>query len=381
MSNLVKIDPNMFAPVEIVAGQALTSFASASARDDVKSALAGIDSQGLFPSLSFKGGSWYVRQDNEQVPLMAPQGYASPQVHVVMAHVSPEVRKAFYNSSYDDTKREAPVCFSLDGQVPDASGSAIQASMCSRCPNNEFGSRVDGKGNKTGGKACSDHKHIICYVLDPKTGQYLLSEDGSPMLFEFRCAGGSFTNLRNYFKASLAQLNLTYYEVITTLSAVPGEQGIVSFALAARIAPAFVKYIETERASNAKIIEFVNQAKPSGKQIAPAQIAAPAETPALPAPKAASVAVPIAPLAAPATPAAPAKPALPKMPSMPGLPTAPAAKSAMPTIPAAAEQPAVKGIAATAAMPSKPRPAAVSVDPVGPAQVDMLADLDSFPDE
>lgn len=380
MSNLVKIDPSMFAPVQVTPGQAIQSYASASAREDVKSALAGIDSQGIFPALSFKGGAWYVRQDDEQVPLMDPKGFASPQIHVVLAHVSPEVRKSFYTSGYDDTKREAPVCFSHDGVTPDVSGKDIQSSTCARCPHNVFGTRVDAKGNATGGKACSDHKHLICYVMDPTTGQYLLADDGAPMLFDFRCAGGSFTNLRNYFKASLQQLGLTYYEVITTLSAVPGEQGIVGFTLAARIAPAFVKYIENERATNSKIIEFVNQAKPSGQVITPEQIgnstrinpALPAAVPST-APKAPKKAT------APATPAAaPAMPGLPTMPAMPGMPGLPAAKptvheTVMPSMPA------IKGIPANPATVA--RPAAVSVDPVGSATVDMMADLNDFPEE
>lgn len=379
MSNLVKIDPSMFAPVQVTPGQALQSYASASAREDVKAALAGIDSQGIFPALSFKGGAFSVRREDQQVALMAPQGYASPQVHVVMAHVSPEVRKAFYGTSYTEGSREAPKCYSYDGVTP-SGGSELQDSACSRCKHNQFGSRENGKG-----KACSDHKHIICYVMDPTSGQYLLADDGAPMLFEFRVAGGSFGNLRDYFKSSLGQLGLTYYEVITTLSAVPGEQGIVNFSLAARIAPAFVKYIETERVSNSKIIEFVNQAKPSGKpvEVAPAQIAAPQSAPALPtsapapAPKAPAPKAPKT-VAAPAMPAA--TPGLP-MPSMPGLPVMPGLPAAKPTVHETVmpSMPAIKGIPANPAVVQ--RPAAVSVDPVGPAAVDMMADLNDFPEE
>lgn len=370
MSQITKFDQSMFAPVQITPGQALQSFASAP--DAVKNALAGIDTQGLFPALSFKGGAFNVRREDEQVPLLAPQGYASPMVHVVMAHVSPEVRKSLYGTKYVEGSRELPKCFSYDGVTP-SGGSELQDSVCSRCKHNQFGSREGGAG-----KACSDHKYVLCYVMDPKTGAYLLADDGSPMLFEFRVAGGSFGALRDYFKGSLAQLGLTYYEVITTISAVAGEQGRVKFELAGRIAPAFVKYIENERATNVKVLEFINQAKPGSQKpvIAAPQAALPvAQAPVVPA-------APVAPAPVAAAPAMPAMPAMPSLPPMPAaMPAAPApvAQAPVASAPAMPAMPPIKGIPANPAVVS--RAPAASVDPVGPATASLLDDLNDFPEE
>lgn len=94
---------------------------------------------------------------------------------VVVVGARGGLAKQYYASDYnEDTKLEAPDCFSFDGKRPHHSVDAPVCESCTACPMNRFGSKISKQGKEI--KACTDTKRLAVVLANyPKEGVFLLS--------------------------------------------------------------------------------------------------------------------------------------------------------------------------------------------------------------
>ncbi len=120
---------------------------------------------GVFPRISTNKQRFsIVRSGEEPVPIKEGKNFAA-ELPVVVLAANPGVYKSFYKNKYvPGVDPEAPVCFSNDGNKPHSASSEKQASSCSTCKHNVFGSRISETGANA--KACSDSKRLL--VVSPK---------------------------------------------------------------------------------------------------------------------------------------------------------------------------------------------------------------------
>lgn len=94
---------------------------------------------------------------------------------VVVVGARGGLAKQYYANDYnEDTKLEAPDCFSYDGKRPHHSVDAPVCESCAACPMNRFGSKISKQGKEI--KACTDTKRLAVVLANyPKEGVFLLS--------------------------------------------------------------------------------------------------------------------------------------------------------------------------------------------------------------
>lgn len=94
---------------------------------------------------------------------------------VVVVGARGGLAKQYYASDYnEDTKLDAPDCFSYDGKRPHHSIDAPVCESCTSCPMNRFGSKISKQGKEI--KACTDTKRLAVVLANyPKEGVFLLS--------------------------------------------------------------------------------------------------------------------------------------------------------------------------------------------------------------
>lgn len=129
-----------------------------------------------FSVVSFRGGKWRVKHDGEETLITDAEGEPVASLKVVMVKANPHVSKNYYAKKFEEGADDAPVCFSINGDVPDPSSPEPQNSNCATCPKNAFGSRITDEGKKA--KACADHRRV---AVIPE-GDFANERLGGPML-------------------------------------------------------------------------------------------------------------------------------------------------------------------------------------------------------
>ena len=135
-------------------------------------------SQGVsIPSLSIRGKVFRIQKDGEELPLTRHDPELGDNVPVqvistVVLEQGPFGARIYYRGQYDPEKVSAPVCFSLDGQRPDAAAPEPQASTCAACPHAVKGSKMTMSGLPT--TACTLQRRLAVVMVANLDGPALL---------------------------------------------------------------------------------------------------------------------------------------------------------------------------------------------------------------
>lgn len=169
-----------------------------------------------FAILTFRGKVWRTKYRGEEYPHLLPApapGQPSPgpmpSVDVVMVKASPVISKIFYAEGYSEGDKEAPDCWSVNGEAPDAAAPAKQCTTCAACPQNVWGSKMMPSGKP--GKACQDSKRIAVVPADDMHNTTF----GGPMLL--RIPAASLQDMSAY-SSMLQQHGYPYFGMRTRLS-------------------------------------------------------------------------------------------------------------------------------------------------------------------
>ena len=114
------------------------------------------------PSLSYEGKVWTISLNGEKTKITKrnDEGDEEP-VQVMKAIILDYAKKrgrTYYEGAYDPSKIGMPVCWSEDGEKPDAKVQAPQCSSCKECPKSAKGSKITEQGKSV--TACSSHRMI-----------------------------------------------------------------------------------------------------------------------------------------------------------------------------------------------------------------------------
>ena len=175
---------------------------------------AGIGSS--FSILTLRGKVWRTKyRGEEHVHMMAPAAPGlppagpRPSVEVVIVKASPVIAKIFYAEGYSEGDKEAPDCWSVNGQTPDPASPQKQCQTCAACPQNVWGSRMTAAGKA--GKACQDSKRLAVVPAGDLRNELF----GGPMLL--RVPAASLQDMGAY-SSLLQQHGHSYFSVVTSLS-------------------------------------------------------------------------------------------------------------------------------------------------------------------
>lgn len=130
-----------------------------------------ITDRATVPSMTYAGKEWTISMNGEKtrVERRDSDGDMVPvaTVKVVVLGYNPKRGRAYYEGSYDRDKIAMPICWSDDGDAPDASVPADQkqAAKCAACPLAVKGSKVSDNGKQT--KACSEHRMMAVMPVTP----------------------------------------------------------------------------------------------------------------------------------------------------------------------------------------------------------------------
>lgn len=196
MNNIVQINKNIPAALRAVLGDEIN--------DDLS---AGIKSS--FGIVSIRGGTWKIKYDGDEEPILNEDGDPQPGLEVVIVKSAPNISKIFYEEGYTEGSDAAPTCFSNEGIVPDPESENPQASSCAACPQNAWGSRITDSNKKA--KACADSRRIAVAPADDIANEVM----GGPMLL--RVPAASLKDLAAFGKA-VARKGTHYQAIVIRLS-------------------------------------------------------------------------------------------------------------------------------------------------------------------
>lgn len=174
------------------------------ANDDLSSGVSG-----GFSVLSFRGSKWRIKHSGEETLITDADGETIASLRVVLLKANKNISKNYYKEGFVEGSTDAPTCFSVDGEKPDASVENPQNSVCATCPHNQFGSRITDTGSKA--KACSDTRRV---AVIPE-GDFKNERFGGPMLL--RVPAASLSELASYGKAMKAK-HYPYNTIVTRVS-------------------------------------------------------------------------------------------------------------------------------------------------------------------
>jgi hypothetical protein len=120
--------------------------------DDTTKALMG--GGGGSKRISIKGGVFRMVVGGEEVARNEDRA-----MNVIIVAAAPKVSRTYYEGVYEEGVKAAPVCWSADGDKPDATAKTPQASSCANCPQNVKGS---GQGDS---RACR-YSQRLAVVLE-----------------------------------------------------------------------------------------------------------------------------------------------------------------------------------------------------------------------
>ena len=150
MSNIQVFNPSAARP----------SFAQKGALSAVAQAIAGGANQGK--RISIKGGVFRLIAGGKEVAAVDERF-----LDVVIANAAPKVARTFYAGTFDENAVTAPVCWSSDGDKPDAAVKAKCAPTCAACPNNQKGS---GQGDS---RACRFSQRMAVVLANDMEGDVM----------------------------------------------------------------------------------------------------------------------------------------------------------------------------------------------------------------
>jgi hypothetical protein len=120
--------------------------------DDTTKALMGGGSSAK--RISIKGGVFRMIVGGEEVARNEDRA-----MNVVIVAAASKVSRTYYEGTYEEGVKSAPVCWSADGERPDTTAKNPQASACANCPQNVKGS---GQGDS---RACR-YSQRLAVVLE-----------------------------------------------------------------------------------------------------------------------------------------------------------------------------------------------------------------------
>lgn len=128
--------------------------------DLTKSLMSNAGGGGGNKRISLRGKKFRLVVDGEELSTMKAES-----INVVIVNATKDISRTFYSKAYDP-KAEAspPDCWSKDGNVPDPTANAPQATKCDTCPQNIKGS---GQGNS---RACRFSKRLAIALADDLDG-------------------------------------------------------------------------------------------------------------------------------------------------------------------------------------------------------------------
>lgn len=182
MSNIQVFNPSAARP----------SFAQKGALSAVAQAIAGGANQGK--RISIKGGVFRLIAGGKEVAAVDERF-----LDVVIANAAPKVARTFYAGTFDENVLTAPVCWSSDGDKPDAAVKAKCAPTCAACPNNQKGS---GQGDS---RACRFSQRMAVVLANDMEGDVM--QLTIPATSIFGTGEGENRPLQEYARFHAAQGN------------------------------------------------------------------------------------------------------------------------------------------------------------------------------
>ena len=116
-------------------GNKLPSYLKNREMDAVTKSLMGGGS--LAKRISIKGGVWRLMSGGKEIAVNEDRA-----MNFIIVNAAAKVGRTYYEGTYDPDaeKASAPVCWSANGETPDASVEAPQSKTCATCPQNIKGS-------------------------------------------------------------------------------------------------------------------------------------------------------------------------------------------------------------------------------------------------
>jgi hypothetical protein len=127
--------------------------------DESTRALAG---RGGSKRISLKGGVFRKYVGGKEVGRID-----SRSLEVVFVRVAPTPSRMYYNSTYQEGQKIAPLCWSTDSNTPDLAVKTPQAKSCRECP---FSAKGSGPANTT---ACRIHWRTAVVMPNDPTGDVM----------------------------------------------------------------------------------------------------------------------------------------------------------------------------------------------------------------
>ena len=174
--------------------------------EDNDDLIAGV--QAGYAVVSIKGSKWRIKHAKEETLVTNAEGDPMPTLQVVLLKANPAISKNYYAHGYSDDSADAPDCFSIDGERPDAGVEDPVSPKCSICPKAVFGSRITDNGKKA--KACADSRRVAIAPAQDIENELF---DGAMLL---RVPATSLADLQLYGKL-MKEKGFPYQAVITKL--------------------------------------------------------------------------------------------------------------------------------------------------------------------
>lgn len=138
------------------------------------------------PSLSYEGKVWTRSVDGEKIKLtkVNDDGDKEPiqTLKVIVLDYAKRRGRTYYEGAYDPAKQGMPVCWSNDGDKPDAKIQNPQHSDCKNCPQSAKGSKITEQGKAV--TACSSHRMIAVVPASQPTSTPLRCKLAITSLFD-----------------------------------------------------------------------------------------------------------------------------------------------------------------------------------------------------
>jgi hypothetical protein len=128
---------------------------------------------GGYPLIRYRGKVWSIQVRGDTYNFLDDKGYPSPFLDVIILRQAQNKSKAFFEN-YEEGSKDAPVCTSADGIVPDTGVLHKQSETCGMCPRNVF--KPNDKGIKV--KECGDAKRLSVIPMPAQTKKLL----GDPLI-------------------------------------------------------------------------------------------------------------------------------------------------------------------------------------------------------
>jgi hypothetical protein len=169
------------------------AFAAKGAVSAITKALAGGGAQGK--RISIKGCVFRLLSDGKEVAAIDER-----YLDVVIVNAAPKVARTFYAGTFSEDNVAAPVCWSADGDKPDAAVKQKCAPTCAVCPNNQKGS---GQGDT---RACRFSQRMAVLLANDVEGDVMQLTVPATSIFG-KAEGSEYRPLQDYARFHAAQGN------------------------------------------------------------------------------------------------------------------------------------------------------------------------------